>query len=195
MTELNKVEKLREKADVTYAEAKEALDASGGSLLDALILLENQGKVTTPPGGGFYSGADLPVQTELVPLYNSNTGSTDSGSGESFADLMRRFGDFCLKMFNKGLNNHLIATKGNEQLFTCPVLVVIVLTIFFFWITIVLFAISLLFGFRYRFSGDDLGRESVNSVMDSASDVAEDIKKSFVDSVNKTDEKDEQNNE
>jgi len=195
MTELNKVEKLREKADVTYAEAKEALDASGGSLLDALILLENQGKVTTPPGGGFYSGADLPVQTELVPLYNSNTGSTDSGSGESFSDLMRRFGDFCLKMFNKGLNNHLIATKGNEQLFTCPVLVVIVLTIFFFWITIVLFAISLLFGFRYRFSGDDLGRESVNSVMDSASDVAEDIKKSFVDSVNKTDEKDEQNNE
>jgi len=195
MTELNKVEKLREKANVSYSEAKEALDTSGGSLLDALILLENQGKVTTPAGGGFYSGADLPVQTELVPLNNNNTGSTNSGSGESFADLMKRFGNFCLIMFNKGLNNYLVASKGDEQLFSCPVLVVIVLTIFFFWITIILFAASLLFGFRYHFSGDDLGRDSVNSVMDSASDVADDIKRSFVDSVNKTDDKERQDNE
>ena len=57
MTELEKVEKLREKADVTFAEAKEALDNSGGDVLDALIWLEKNGKATVPAGGGFFSGA------------------------------------------------------------------------------------------------------------------------------------------
>jgi hypothetical protein len=58
MTDLEKAEKLREKTGVSYTEAKEALDNSDGSLLDALVYLEKQGKVETPPGGGFYSGAD-----------------------------------------------------------------------------------------------------------------------------------------
>ena len=34
------VERLREKAPVSYAQAKEALEYSGGNLLDALIYLE-----------------------------------------------------------------------------------------------------------------------------------------------------------
>ena len=40
---LEQVERLREKADVSYAKAKEALEYSGGNLLDALIYLEEQG--------------------------------------------------------------------------------------------------------------------------------------------------------
>ena len=54
MTELEKVEKLREKANVSFAEAKEALDNTGGDILDALIYLEKQGKSTIPAGGGFF---------------------------------------------------------------------------------------------------------------------------------------------
>jgi len=191
MTEIEKVEKLREKADVTYAEAKEALDRSGGSLLDALIDLESSGKVAKPAGGGFYSGADLPIQTEYSGSYSDSRKSTDTGSGENFADLMKRFGEFCLKMFNKGLENHLVAFKGDEQLFSCPVLVVIALAIASFGITILLFAVSLLCGFRYQFSGDDLNKESVNSVMDSASDVADDIKRTFTESVSNAKDKEE----
>jgi len=194
MTEIDKVEKLREKANVSYAEAKEALDISGGSLLDALIYLENQGKVAKPTSNGFFSGADLPVRAEYIHADNSNKSGSQS-SGESFADLMKRFGNFCLKMLNKGLENHLVASKGDKQLFSCPVLVVIVLSICFFWITIILFAVSLLCGFQYRFTGNDLGKESVNSVMDSASDVAEDIKQTFTESINKSNDKDNQKNE
>jgi len=189
MTELEKVEKLREKANVTFAEAKQALDNSSGDILDALIYLENQGKVTVPAGGGFFSGADSTVQTELPSSPAGSGDKSDGGSGEEFADLMKKFGAFCLKMFNKGINNHLEATKGDQHLFSCPVLIVILLTIFFFWVTIPLFIISLFCDFRYRFTGADLGKESVNSAMDSAHNVVDDVKKSFTESANKSDDK------
>ena len=186
MTELEKVEKLREKASVTFGEAKEALDKTGGDILEALIYLENEGKVTVPAGGGYYSGADAAEQTECVVPGNENN---NSGSGEEFADLMKRFGLFCLKMFNKGLNNSLDASKNGQHLFSCPVLIVIFLVGFFFWITIPLFVLSLFCGFRYSFSGADLGKESVNAVMDNASNVVDDVKRSFADNASKKEDK------
>ena len=188
MTELEKVEKLREKANVTFAEAKEALENSGGDILDALIYLENNGKVTTPAGGGFFSGADLPAQAEVTSSGGERSQNHSGGSGEEFTDLMKRFGAFVLKMFNKGISNQLEATKGDQHLFSCPILIVILLCAFFFWVTIPLFVISLFCGFRYRFTGADLGRDSVNSVMDSATNVVEDVKRSFSESANKNDD-------
>ena len=185
MTELEKVEKLREKADVTFAEAKEALENSGGDILDALIYLENNGKVTAPAGSGFFSGADLPGSDERSSAATNDEKRKDSGSSEEFADLMGRFGAFCLKLFNMGLNNFLEASKNGNHLFSCPVIVIIVL-LFFFPVTIPLFIISLFFGFRYRFTGEDLGRESVNSVMDTAAGVVDDVKKTFTENANKT---------
>ena len=189
MTELEKVEKLREKSNVTFAEAKDALDASGGDILDALIYLEGQGKATVPAGGGFYSGVDIPVALGYAQSTGNTAGSSTKGSGESFSDLMKRFGAFCLKMFNKGLSNHMVATKGDQHLFSCPVLVVILLLICFFWVTLPLFVISLFLGFNYRFSGEDLGKDSVNAVMDNASGVVEDVKKTFSESVHNHSEK------
>lgn len=51
---LEQVERLREKADVSYAQAKEALEYSGGNLLDALIYLEERGMIPRPEGA-YYS--------------------------------------------------------------------------------------------------------------------------------------------
>ena len=45
MDNFEKVERLREKADVTYDEAKRALEACNWDMLDALIYLETLGKV------------------------------------------------------------------------------------------------------------------------------------------------------
>ena len=65
------VENLRTKANVTYEEAKAALEASDWNMLDALVLLEGEGKVS---GGAEYTaqekkaGAKLAV--ELEPLRN-----------------------------------------------------------------------------------------------------------------------------
>ena len=221
MTELEKVEKLREKSDVTYAEAKEALEKSKGDILDALIYLENQGKTEAPAGGGFYSDAGRTADdtaadkkrktkkstdkansakagtsnktntsSKSSTKKNSANGKSTSGS-EDFSGAndarvaMGKFGAFCGKVVNKGFSNHLVATKGGEHLFAIPVFIVAILVLFFFWVTIPLFIITLFCGFAYRFRGHEFDKEAVNSVMDSASNVAEDIKKSFAESSNK----------
>ena len=185
MTELEKVEKLREKADVGYAEAKEALDEANGDVLEALILLEKKGKATVPAGGGFFSGAGVPA-VQYEQQYNAHSNkSKNVNNGESFSSAMKRLGRFCLKMFQKGNSNFLDATsKGGEHMFSCPVTVLVLLLIFFFWVTVPLLVISLFLGFRYQFRGEDLGRDSVNNVMDGASNVVEDVKRSFRDGRN-----------
>jgi translation elongation factor EF-Ts len=58
MATIELVEKLRQKANVTYEEAKEALEASGDNILDAMIYLERQGKVKPPQNGGYYSSKE-----------------------------------------------------------------------------------------------------------------------------------------
>jgi len=176
MTDLEKVEKLREKANVSFAEAKEALDIAGGDILDAIIYLEKQGKCTEPAGGGYYSGTGAPLeQSQPYGENNYNAGR----QGESFRDMMKRFGRFCLDLLNKGNTNFLDAMRDDSLVFSCPVTGLVLLLCFFFWAVIPLFVISLFFRWRYRFRGADLGRESVNKVMDSASNVVEDVKHSF----------------
>ena len=195
MTELEKVEKLREKANVSFSEAKEALDAANGDILDALIYLENQGKATIPAGGGFFSGSGAPDTSWQsahgngsgnTAGYNtgSYTGSHTESDSESFSDMMKRFGRFCMMLLRKGNSNFLEATKDGEQKLSCPVTVVILFLIFFFWITVPLFVISLFFGYHYHFRGNELGRDSVNNVMDNASNVVDEVKQSFTDRKN-----------
>jgi len=178
MTELEKVEKLREKANVGFAEAKEALDHVGGDILDALIYLEKQGKSTVPAGGGFFSGDGAPAPEQH---YQRSDAGEPHVRVESFGDMMRRFGRFCLRLIDKGTTNFIEATKNGNLLFSCPVLAAVILILFFFWVTVPLFVLSLFFGFRYSFRGPDLGRDSFNRVMDSATDMADGVKRSFTD--------------
>jgi len=187
MTDLEKAEKLREKTGVSYTEAKEALDSSDGSLLDALVYLEKQGKVETPPGGGFYSGAGYSAAGDGA----SGGGKQSETGSESFSDLMRRFGVFCKKVFSKGMTNYLVAVKNEERIFAVPIIIFILLLLAF-WVTFPVFIITLFCGIRYRLSGPDFDKESVNKVMESASDLVDDVKRTLSD--DDDDDRDENKN-
>ena len=50
MVTLEQVEKLREHANISYDEAKAALENANGDILQAIIDLEKQGKIKPPPG-------------------------------------------------------------------------------------------------------------------------------------------------
>ena len=185
MTDFEKAEKLREKADVSFAEAKDALENANGDILDAMIYLEKQGKSTLPSGGGYFSDAGASAHEYRGAQGNENSGATGN-NGESFSDMLKRFGRFCMKMLTKGVNNFLDATKEDRLMFSCPVLAVVVLLLFFFWITVPLFILSLFLGFRYKFRGPDLGNDSVNNVMENASHAVEDVKRSFSERAHET---------
>ena len=57
---LEMVERLREKASVSYAEAKQALEYSEGNLLDALIYLEEKGNIPRTENA-YFSTKDQPA--------------------------------------------------------------------------------------------------------------------------------------
>ena len=172
MATLEQVERLREKANVSFAEAKEALDATGGDLLEALIYLEKQGKVSPPPGGGSYSSYEKEEKS-------GGAENSHKGQYESCGEVLKKIGRLCVKIIRKGNSNYFEVERGGNTVISCPVTVLVLLLLFMFWVVVPLMIIGLFFGFRYRFRGNELGKESINRVMDSASDTAEEIKRSI----------------
>ena len=65
MTNFEMVEKLRQTADVSYEEAQDALEKSSWDLLDAVLLLEREGKI--PLTGGSYSTRAEKAEPEAEP--------------------------------------------------------------------------------------------------------------------------------
>lgn len=162
---LEQVERLREKADVSYAKAKEALEYSGGNLLDALIYLEEQGVIPRPEGA-YYStrgqtppAPEEPEEPEPQPEKEKKTGRS------SILGRIR----YIL------LDNALEIWRKDRPIAALPVLILILLVIVAYYIVIPLLILSLFFGFRYRFSGPDLEREEINNVMGSVADTAADL--------------------
>lgn len=168
MITIEQVERLRKKANVSYDEAKAALEACGGDLLDAMIYLERQGKVKSE--GGAYSSR----QEQASAIAELPPESREKGS--RFGDLLRRFGSFLMGLLRRGNENFLDIYRRGELRTSMPVTVLAVLLLFAFWFTLPLMAVGLFFGFRYRFSGPDLGKPVVNESMDYVAEAAEDLK-------------------
>lgn len=173
MATLEQVEKLREKANVTYNEAKAALEACGDDLLDAVIYLERQGKINAPQGGGHYNSAGGAVhdkgQEEAGPAYNANR-------GESFSQLLGRAWRWCGMIISKGNRNSFEVRQHERSVMAIPVTILVLLLLCAFWIVVPLIIIGFFFNFRYVFKGPELEKTGVNRVMGSAANVADNIR-------------------
>ncbi|MCL1983329.1 MAG: DUF4342 domain-containing protein [Clostridiales bacterium] len=171
MSTIEQIEKLREKANVTYAEAKAALDAASGDMLDAIISLEKQGKVKAPANGGSFS-ASPPKHEEY-----QGKKAKEKERGESFSSLLGKFFRWCGRMIAKGNVHMLEVRRHGETILQVPVTVLVLMLIVAFWVIVPLLVVGLFFGFRYFFCGPDLDKTGVNRVMDAAANAAENIKK------------------
>ncbi|MBR0596872.1 DUF4342 domain-containing protein [Sinanaerobacter chloroacetimidivorans] len=185
MVTLEQVEKLREYANISYDEAKIALENAEGDILQALIDLERQGKVESPQGGGQYvSGAVNVISTAGSEKENRNHhgkenvhyGKENGREGSSFGQTMNRFFKWVGRVIHKGNVNALIVEKNGDHIIKLPVTALVLLLVFAFWFVIPLMIIGLFFSFRYSFQGPDLGCDKVNDAMDSVARAAEDFK-------------------
>jgi hypothetical protein len=173
MDHFEMVEKLRTKANVSYEEAKAALEKTDWDMLDALVLLESEGKVNGAPEAKEYT-------TQEKKEYNWNT-----KNGEvrvTFSSAMSKLWAWIKKMFQKGNANYLVISRRNrslpsqplEELISVP-LTLLVLVIFFLWhyiiFGIVLVFLSVVLGARYSFRGPDINGR-VNDFMGKAQDKA-----------------------
>lgn len=171
MDEFEKVEKLRQRANVSYEEAKEALNASNGDLLDAMIYLEKQGKTTGT------AGTAERVQGTVERCVPVCTDSKEERKKKAKADG-EKFKSFCKNAWRKGNDNVFIMRRKDENVIKIPVWAFILILLFTFHVVLPLMLISLFFECRYCFEGkDDLNK--VNDVMNQAGDAAEKIKADY----------------
>lgn len=180
MATLEQAEKLCAMANITYAEAKTALDAANGDLLDAIVYLEKQGKVQAPAGSGYYSSAKAgDAQTESSGECSRDKQQFNSNGEHTFGSFLKKACQLCLRIIRKGNANSFQILSGEEVKAAFPLTILALLLIFAFWVTIPLIIIGLFFGLRYRFVGPDFGSNKINQAMDNAADAAQDFKKSM----------------
>lgn len=194
MITIEQVEVLREKTGVSYEEAKEAMEATNGDLLDAVIYLEQQGKLSAPAGGSYstQTGSSLlPQCTAQNTGEHTESGSNGSNGGYggtsysgSFGREMKQLWSSICRLIHKGNINHFEVTRCDRCVLSVPVNLLILALLFFFWITLPILVIGLFFSFRYHFRGPDLERDTINSMMDSAAHTAENLKRSVMEDGN-----------
>lgn len=182
---LEQVEKLKEKTNVSYEEAKAVLERHNGDLLEALIELERRGKAQTAASGGFYTtrpdGAPE-VELVLTPPPGPDRGKKSKG-GQKWAYSKKTYraeagglGDALRDLVRKSICNYLEVWRNGQRQTTVPILVLILLVVFFFPVSLPLLLVGLFLGCRYRFGGPDLDREDLNRVMDRVSDTVGEVR-------------------
>ena len=171
MNDFEKVDKLRERANVSYEEARDALNQANGDLLDAIVILEQQGKASQPQVSTFRTTYEDQTGYEKV----EGTPAGDKDAGESFIESLKRFMRIAIEKLKS--NEFCAYSKSAKDDIDNPtiriplLLAVILLLICWGWLPI-LMVILLFFGWRYRIQGkDDLNE--VNDILDRASDMAQ----------------------
>ena len=195
---LEQVEALRARAEVSYEEARAALEDSGGDLLDALIALERAGKLrpdgargaffTTRPGGEDApppppAGGPAPSQVPtgerprffgLALTVGGRRRQRGRREGSGFGTKLKELLLAAADLLRHCTVNQFEVWRGGERMTSLPVLILILLVVLAYWISLPLLVIGLLFGCRYRFSGPDLDRNKVGEVANQVSDSVRD---------------------
>ena len=158
MDKLEKIEKLRERAQVSYDEARVAYEQANGDLLDALIILEKQGKVRPPQGDGYYRSEQVDT-TEQVSEERKEERSQGRGNNNerenTFKEALEKIWNFFVGLLKKGNSTSFEILKDKEHMASFPVTVLAVLLLFAPWVTLPLIVIGLFFGFHYQFVSND----------------------------------------
>ena len=159
MTNYEMTEKLSEKMHVSMEEAKAALEACDWDMLDAALMLEKE-------HGG---------EKEAYSTKQAEAGEAQAEDRHERGYIVRNIGRVIRKIVLCGNRNRFEVRRKNtdEVVLDLPVTILVVLLLCAFWVCVPLLIIGLFAGFRYAFSGAELGRESINKAMDKAAAAAD----------------------
>lgn len=172
MDQLEKVEKLRKKTNVSYEEAKAALEANNWNMLDAIVHLEKQGKVNGHKNTSYSTHYEEPEHFE-------KNASQYEEKSTPFRDSVKKFFKWCGNVIKKGNAHYLDIEKKGEHFLSVPITLLAIFVLIAFWAVIILLVIGLFLGCGYSFRGPNFKADNVNSAMDKASQTAEHIKNDF----------------
>ena len=121
MERIELVELVREKADVGYTDAKEALDACGDDLLDALVWLEAQGRSQTRTAHVTTAAPSEGISGEMYAAQAGYARSSQSG----LRVLTRWLGSVrgaIVRAVRRGMDTKVVSRRGEDRPLTLPLL-------------------------------------------------------------------------
>lgn len=163
------VDRLVEQANVSYKDAKEALEKSNWDILDATLYLEEKG-IIPKPAVSVYSTNEY---KENYKETNSDASDTKSGSS------IENFFEVVCNIIDKGNNIFFKIKREKKVLVELPITVMILLLIFSFWITVPLAIVALFFNIEFSLSGHNIEKSKINYFFKSVSENVENIKESI----------------
>lgn len=137
MSEFEKAELLRDRTNVSFEEARYALRACNGSLVDALEYIERR------------------KRAERFDNARVNQGYDRTEAAAEYCEQSRSFGGWLWNVikaaFRKSVETDLVAKKDGIEKLHMPVLLFIILLMVFNVLTMIVLVVSLLNGVTYSF--------------------------------------------
>lgn len=172
MEKLKLVDKLREKTNISYEEAKIVLENNNWNILDALLYLEESGRVKKPSVSIFYTNEAKYSEVSKEIRNNEENKYKNNKSFQGVFESICKFIDTC--------NNIFIEIKKKDKVFLkIPLTVVAILSFFMFWIIIPLIVVGLFFDIEFYVYSNRVNAGKVNKVLSEISENVKVIKEKF----------------
>lgn len=175
MDKLEKAELIVEKTGVLFEDAKDALEANDYDVLDAIVWLERQGR-TARQTASYTTGTpdDVVAAAEMSQAQSDYERATKQGK---FSRVLSNAMDILRVGLKKCVDTSFVVRRHGDQILSVPVLVLLLLIVFAFWITIPLLVIGLFCDFKYRFEGIGAVTVDINEVADRVSEGIDNFKR------------------
>ena len=172
MNDFEKIEKLLSKTGISYSDAKRVLEQANGDLLDAMIILEKEEKVTAPKSSTYSTQYEEQKQYVSVPMQVESSRNGNERMGVKIKKLLRMAWHFLRT------NTLTARNKMGEVVVSLPLWGVGIILLMFWWITWIVVIASLFMGVRYELSGE-ANLNKANDIIGKASDAAEKVKEEY----------------
>lgn len=168
------VEKLRDKTNISYEEAKSVLENSGWDILDAIVYLEEQGRLKKPGVSIFYTNEYKESHNKQQGIVNiiENKNSNNSEGRNNFEGIF----EYICKVIDTCNNILIEIIMKNRVVLKIPLTVLIVLLFFTFWIIIPLMIVGIFFNVEFLVSAKKVNTDKVNDIFREISKAAKKIK-------------------
>lgn len=160
MDEFEKVEVLREKANVSYEEAREAIKQADGDLLEAMVILEKQGKVKSASQA---SSQAVPQQTAQSVYRTASEAGTQSVNAPVVSATAKNPEDGFFNKLGRAMdrgirylaNNFVLVTRKEETVIRIPLWVGLIALIALWGLLPLVIIVSLVCECKYQIVGED----------------------------------------
>lgn len=158
MEHIEMVERLHEKANISYTDAKDALERSGWDMLEALVLLEREGKIDPLTAST--------TSTDDNPSYEKVTATASKKDG-NFHETMNKAGDKLKRLFNDSITTYFVVKRQGKEILRVQVLIALILCLCIWEAVLLALVIGLIFDCRYSLDSkaEETGtNDSINDI-------------------------------